>query len=222
MRVHQSLEFSFLFIEIKGFRLRYIRTLNIYLVLYNIIKTHIQTLVYGYPVKTTTQGVLVPRKDILRLPKYAVGDKVYATTKGEILHCCVRTVLTWRLVTTEENETRYVLADMDHNIIHDNTDTTQPYKFHESNLQALHPEGTFLHIRFEEKDLIGVVKDSLVETNTQSCLVTVVTDNPVSGSSVRGTIFQANTEDRVIPRSTWMRKVRSNFKFRHLCPNFFI
>jgi len=101
-----------------------------------------------------------------------------------------------------------VLEDMDGNIIHDNTDKMQPYKYHEANLQAVHPEGTFLHIRFEDKDLLGVVKDSLVETNTQSCLVTVLTDFTSSYAlNVREPIFRANTENRVFPRSTWMRKV---------------
>ena len=112
---------------------------------------------------------------------------------------------------------------MDRNIIHDNTDKTQPYKFHEANLQAFHPEGTFLHIRFKDKDLIGVVKNSLLELNTQSCLVTVITDITGSSTDLRGSTFKANTEDIVLPRSTWMRNVLFYLfiYFRHSCPNLF-
>jgi len=149
---------------------------------------------------------------------------VFATTKGEIVLGRVKTVLSWHTISSAENESRYVLEDMDRNMILDNTDKTQPYKFHETNLQALHPEGTFLHIRFEDNDLLGVVKDSLVESNPLSCLVTVVTDFSHTVSPWRGSIFKANTEDRLFPRSTWMRKVLFYLfiYFGHLCPKIFL
>jgi hypothetical protein len=149
---------------------------------------------------------------------------VFATTKGEIVHGRVQTVHSWRTISSEENETRYVLEDMERNIINDNTDTTQPYKFHETNLQALHPEGTFLHIRFGDEDLLGVVKDPLAESNTLSCLVTVVTDLSNSDSLVLGSIFKVNTEDRLFPRSTWMRKVLFYlfFYFGHFMSKYFV
>ena len=132
---------------------------------------------------------------------------VFATTKGEIVHGRVHTVHSWRTISSEENDTRYVLEDMERNIIHDNTDTTQPYKFHEANLQAFLPAGSCVHIRFEDDDILGVVKDPLVESDPLSCLVTVLSDRSSSNSSLSASSNRANTVDRVLPRTTWMRKV---------------
>ena len=159
----------------------------------------------------------MPTKDILQLSKFSFGDMVFATTNGEIIHGCVRSVLSWRTITSEEHEPRYVLEDEFKNIINDNSDTTQPYKFHEANVQAFHPAGTILHIRFEEHDLLGVVKDHLVESDPLSCCVTVLSGRSSNNSSLSASSNRAHTEDRVFPRTTWMRKVFLLFIYsRHL------
>ena len=164
----------------------------------------------------------MPRKDIIPLSKFSVGDQVFATTKGEIVLGSVRSVIFWRTINSEEIEPRYVLEDERRNTINDNLDTTQPYKFHDTNLQACHPAGTCVHIRLEDKDMLGVVKDPLVESDPLSCSVTVLSDSSASNSSLSASVFTANTEDIVLSRSTWMRKVFYLFiYFRHSSRNFF-
>jgi hypothetical protein len=149
----------------------------------------------------------VPTKDILQLSKFSVGDMVFATTNGEIILGRVKTVLSWRTITLEENEPRYVLEDEFKKTINDNSDTTQPYKFQEANLQAFLPAGSCVHIRLEEDDILGVVKNPLVESDPLSCLVTVLSDRSSSNSSLSASSNSAYTVDRVLPRATWMRQV---------------
>ena len=148
---------------------------------------------------------------------------VFATTNGEMILGRVKTVLSWRTITLEENEPRYVLEDEFKKTINDNSDTTQAYKFQEANLQAFLPAGSCVHIRFGEDDILGVVKDPLVESDPLSCLVTVISDRSSSNSSLSASSNRANTMDRVFPRTTWMRNVClilylfSLLVFRHFC-----